>query len=334
MGRFPSEAELCRVIDEFVADAGVRHGLDGDRVRAIIDEYLFERSTNTTEFICQISSHLKMYPSLVRKIDIILQACGVKQRVEVITSDDDVIAELIVVGSHAGAQIHALWPDIVPPAGFEITNAQALRAIVRLGSLDSILTNTNPKGTWLRALAELLQYEIKHSSEDAAYRVLCLHHLKRLVHHDRIIPPSFFVHDAVPDGRGPVLGGGFADIWMGKLRGKPVCLKVLRFYENPEDLGYRLFNKCRREALLWKQLDHPNILPFLGLNTEIFPPTVCLVSPWMANGNLRQYSALHPEFDRLTAIRQIAAGIQYLHEHEPPIVHADIRGVRRFSMSC
>ncbi|KAJ7583591.1 kinase-like domain-containing protein, partial [Mycena floridula] len=81
-----------------------------------------------------------------------------------------------------------------------------------------------------------------------------------------------------------------------------------------------------REALLWRQLDHPNVLPFLGVSLEVFAPSFCLVSPWMSNGNLREYVQLHPDFNRLNAIRDIASGMQYLHEHIPPIVHADIRG--------
>ncbi|KAJ7586841.1 hypothetical protein C8J56DRAFT_1165116 [Mycena floridula] len=119
----------------------------GDGLRAIIDEYLFERSTksrSTTEFTCQISSHLKMYSSLVRRVNIVLEVSGVKQRVEVITSNDDLTAELIVVASHAGAKIHSLSPDIVPP-DFRITSTQALRAAIHLGSIDSILTNTDLK---------------------------------------------------------------------------------------------------------------------------------------------------------------------------------------------
>ena len=42
------------------------------------------------------------------------------------------------------------------------------------------------------------------------------------------------------------------------------------------------------EAVLWKQLKHPNVLPFLGvfLDTSERP---CLVSPWMENGNLTRY---------------------------------------------
>jgi serine/threonine protein kinase len=46
-----------------------------------------------------------------------------------------------------------------------------------------------------------------------------------------------------------------------------------------------------KEALLWRQLSHPHILPFLGTDTETFATrnALCLVSPWMQNGTLKQY---------------------------------------------
>jgi serine/threonine protein kinase len=44
-----------------------------------------------------------------------------------------------------------------------------------------------------------------------------------------------------------------------------------------------------REALLWRQLHHPYILAFLGVDTETFPSRMCLVSPWMQQGTLEQY---------------------------------------------
>jgi serine/threonine protein kinase len=46
-----------------------------------------------------------------------------------------------------------------------------------------------------------------------------------------------------------------------------------------------------REALLWQELKHPFILPFLGVDAETFASrnAICLVSPWMERGTLRQY---------------------------------------------
>ncbi|KAJ7575155.1 kinase-like domain-containing protein, partial [Mycena floridula] len=82
----------------------------------------------------------------------------------------------------------------------------------------------------------------------------------------------------------------------------------------------------RREALVWKQLHHPNVLPFLGASEDLFPPSFCLISPWMTNGNLIDYLKDHPEHDRFEAITQICDAMRYLHEHSIAIVHADIRG--------
>jgi hypothetical protein len=63
-----------------------------------------------------------------------------------------------------------------------------------------------------------------------------------------------------------------------------------------------------REALLWRQLDHPHILPFLGVDAETFASrnALCLVSPWMERGTLKQYIAsalFDPAVDRDRLVR-------------------------------
>ncbi|KIY66503.1 hypothetical protein CYLTODRAFT_354876 [Cylindrobasidium torrendii FP15055 ss-10] len=90
------------------------------------------------------------------------------------------------------------------------------------------------------------------------------------------------------------------------------------------------------EAFLWQQLAHPNILHCYGVNNELEidrRSSVCLVFPWMPNGDLRHYIQDKVPFgydDKfpLDALKDIARGLKYLHEHDPPIVHADIRCVR------
>ncbi|KAK0211592.1 hypothetical protein IW262DRAFT_1251574, partial [Armillaria fumosa] len=52
--------------------------------------------------------------------------------------------------------------------------------------------------------------------------------------------------------------------------------------------------KFCREALVWQNVKHPNILPFLGVNKEIFAPSFCLISPWMDNGNIMSFLCHHP----------------------------------------
>jgi serine/threonine protein kinase len=44
-----------------------------------------------------------------------------------------------------------------------------------------------------------------------------------------------------------------------------------------------------RETVLWRQLHHPNVLTFLGIDAETYPPYFCMVSPWMEHGTLKDY---------------------------------------------
>ncbi|KAJ7278642.1 hypothetical protein C8J57DRAFT_1059452, partial [Mycena rebaudengoi] len=42
-----------------------------------------------------------------------------------------------------------------------------------------------------------------------------------------------------------------------------------------------------REALIWRQLSLPNLLPFFGL--YYFQQMLYLVSPWKENGHMRAF---------------------------------------------
>ncbi|KAE9384733.1 kinase-like protein, partial [Gymnopus androsaceus JB14] len=132
-----------------------------------------------------------------------------------------------------------------------------------------------------------------------------------------------------PHGQHPVAGGGFADIWHGKLEDleRPVCLKVLRLIIEPDkEIRQKIRKQFCNEALLWRQLKHPNILPLLGVNTDLFSPSFCLISPWMENGNIISYLKQNTAHNRYKVLLEIAAGLSYLHSRNPPIIHGDIRG--------
>lgn len=58
-----------------------------------------------------------------------------------------------------------------------------------------------------------------------------------------------------------------------------------------------------REAILWSQLEHPNVLPFYGLyRLGDQSDRVCLVSPWMDNGNVSEYISVNPKVARLPLV--------------------------------
>jgi serine/threonine protein kinase len=54
-----------------------------------------------------------------------------------------------------------------------------------------------------------------------------------------------------------------------------------------------------REAVTWKHLNHPNIVPFLGATLD----PLQLVSAWMPGGSLTEYINEHPEKSRLALVR-------------------------------
>lgn len=46
-----------------------------------------------------------------------------------------------------------------------------------------------------------------------------------------------------------------------------------------------------------RELNHPNVLPFLGLDHDA-DRGIATVSPWLENGNVVQYLARNPGVDR------------------------------------
>ena len=63
---------------------------------------------------------------------------------------------------------------------------------------------------------------------------------------------------------------------------------------------------------MWKQFNHPNLLAFLGVNPHLFFPTYCLISPWMAHGNVKNFVQSKPDFDRLEIVSNHISRPTYL----------------------
>ncbi|KZO92516.1 kinase-like protein, partial [Calocera viscosa TUFC12733] len=86
-----------------------------------------------------------------------------------------------------------------------------------------------------------------------------------------------------------------------------------------------------REAFIWHRLDHVNIVPFLGIAdyAKICPggsPRLCLVSPWISDGNIMDYLKTNPAVSPFPLLVDILDGIAYLHSHPSgPIIHGDLK---------
>ncbi|KAJ6491662.1 kinase-like domain-containing protein [Mycena vitilis] len=140
--------------------------------------------------------------------------------------------------------------------------------------------------------------------------------------------PSCFALEGVElENNWPVAHGGFGDIWKGKLAGRTVCVKMMRVY-NQTDVA-EAKKKCGREAVLWRQTDHPNVLPFIGTfcyrDTLCGLERLCLVMPWIPNGNLKTLLETSPDIpvtNRMSLMMDIATGLDYLKAQS--IVHGDL----------
>ncbi|KAF8517258.1 kinase-like domain-containing protein, partial [Hysterangium stoloniferum] len=129
----------------------------------------------------------------------------------------------------------------------------------------------------------------------------------------------------------PVAGGGYADIWTGKLGDTTVAIKILRRFSS-EGVKLRhdkLMRREWREYLAWSSLSHPNILNCLGFSYDFTPATTfqlpALISPWMSHGTLLSYMARNQAINPVFLVQGITDAVEFLHGHNPPIVHGDIR---------
>ncbi|KAG8708243.1 GTP-binding protein Rho1 [Ceratobasidium sp. 394] len=121
----------------------------------------------------------------------------------------------------------------------------------------------------------------------------------------------------------PLYSGGFGEIYSGcmKAGGTKVAVKCARHHiqDDQNDHNMRLI---AREIHAWAKCDHENVLELFGLTQH--RGKLAVVSPWMENGNLRQYLTKNPDADRLDLCLQVTKGLAYLHQCE--MVHGDLKG--------
>jgi len=90
----------------------------------------------------------------------------------------------------------------------------------------------------------------------------------------------------------------------------------------------KVLKEFSSEAVLWKQLSHPNILPFYGVyHLEEKTPRLCLTAPWMENGNAVEFLKRYPDTYCVHLAVDMAQGLEHLHSLSPSIIHGDLKGV-------
>ncbi|KAB2087164.1 hypothetical protein ES319_A04G084200v1 [Gossypium barbadense] len=119
--------------------------------------------------------------------------------------------------------------------------------------------------------------------------------------------------------------GSFGTVHRAEWNGSDVAVKILM----EQDLYAERFKEFLREVAIMKRLRHPNIVLFMGAVTQ--PPNLSIVTEYLSRGSL--FRLLHKpgvrevldERRRLSMAYDVAKGMNYLHRHNPPIVHRDLK---------
>ncbi|KIO28948.1 hypothetical protein M407DRAFT_21854 [Tulasnella calospora MUT 4182] len=91
----------------------------------------------------------------------------------------------------------------------------------------------------------------------------------------------------------------------------------------------RILGLTLREAGFLVKLSRRNIIKLDGFVEDISKNVIWLVFPWEENGSLRDFvaSADWEIPERISLIRDVARGVEYLHSRTPPLYHGDLKSV-------
>ncbi|KAF8074593.1 hypothetical protein FPV67DRAFT_588179 [Lyophyllum atratum] len=100
---------------------------------------------------------------------------------------------------------------------------------------------------------------------------------------------------------------------------------MIRVYERAEVESLK--KGYSREAILWRQLAHPNLLPFMGLGRLRY--RFCFVSPWIESGHVHKYLAKNTTASRLLLLRRRSG-----RHSVSPLKQGHPRGPERGACGC
>merc|ERR1719204_3009768 len=91
------------------------------------------------------------------------------------------------------------------------------------------------------------------------------------------------------------------------------------------DDGFR--NALQNEIELYKDLEHPHIVRYLG--NDFLEGRLFIYLEYMSGGSIAQVLSQFGPLDEPVCsryARQLLEGLEYLHSRNPPVLHRDIKG--------
>ena len=119
--------------------------------------------------------------------------------------------------------------------------------------------------------------------------------------------------------------GGFAEVWLAKdnLTDVQVAIKVYAPGTGLDDNGIKIFTQ---EFSMVFDMNHTNLLR--PTHFDCWERMPYLIMPLIKNGSAFKYLAegkTIPEDECWKMLHDVAAGLAYLHEKNPPLIHQDIK---------
>ena len=115
--------------------------------------------------------------------------------------------------------------------------------------------------------------------------------------------------------------GSYGEVWVANDNATDLEVAV-KIYISMDDQGLSDFKK---EFQITFDFNHTNLLHanYLGVNAQDRRPY--LVMPFCPDGSVSKYAGQMSEEDLWRFIRDVSAGLSYLHSQQPPVIHQDIK---------
>ena len=148
-------------------------------------------------------------------------------------------------------------------------------------------------------------------------RAGALKKLYKLCYRHQDVPGSAKIVDCYNESTTfPVYDSDTTAVFKGTYLGRPVAVKILQSYVSDRqvtlmvrsivvldytgDSSLHAIQKFCKEAVIWRHLRHPNILPLVGVT--INPELCSLVSDWMDNGTINSFTKMNPDANRIDLV--------------------------------